>query len=102
MEAFKPMRDAHFNSRGYGKFLESLLNMCHYLMGKGFGNLFNPWHLPVRQLITYYKYQKVQDFSRMLEDIQVQKGVLYAINGGKEGVEALEKLEKYLKREDHI
>lgn len=102
MDAMKVMRDQHFSHRGYGEFLQSLSNMCHYLMRKGFGTIFNPWELTISKLIIFYKYQKVQDYSAMLEDIIVQKRVAEYAHYGEDGRKALEQLERFLKRPDHI
>lgn len=91
-----------YSARGYGEVLENCCDMCHYLIGKGYSNIYNPFDIPIPMLITHYKYQLKAVKSDMNMEFTGQTLLTQLQNGDKEAVKHYRTYVEMLTRKDQI
>lgn len=89
----------YFDDRGFGERLESIIEMCHFLIHHNFASVVNPFELPICQLKKHYEFQNLILRNKLRIEIQIKTAMLNAQNGEVKGIQEIDNL---LKKRDTL
>lgn len=76
--------------------------MCHYLIGKGYSAIYDPFEIPIPMLMTHYNYQMKATKADINMEFQGQTLLTQLQAGDKEAIKHYRQYVEMLTRPDQI
>lgn len=82
----------YFDDRGFGDKLETLIEMCHFLIHHNFAVIINPFELPIAQLKKHYEFQNLIIRNKLRTELKKDLSILNVEHGDAKGCIEFENL----------